>query len=341
MNNEILLSAKSLGKRFVSYRKQAGIIGSIKSFFKRDPVTKDAVFNFDLEIKKGEIVGLLGPNGAGKTTLMKMFTGIIVPSSGELKILGHNPWLRNKQFRKKIALVMGQKSQLWWDIPAMDSFLLLQKYYEITDENFNERITAMSELLGVKELLNIHVRKLSLGERMKMELMASLLHNPELIFLDEPTIGLDLVAQENIRLFIKDYHAKNNCSIIITSHYMADVQALCHRLVLIFDGKKKFDGAIEKFEDILGVDKVVTFSFAHTLQNAADLWQEYSPKWYPENGQEKAKVELRIPEDKLRAVSIQILENFPVTDFATDNIPIERVMKTLMTSPELLEQSLS
>jgi ABC-2 type transport system ATP-binding protein len=340
MNNQILLSAKSLGKRFISYKKQAGISGSIKSFFKRDPITKDAVFDFNLEIKKGEIVGLLGPNGAGKTTLMKMFTGIIVPSNGELKILGYNPWQRNKEFRKKIALVMGQKSQLWWDIPAMDSFLLLQKYYEISDEQFNERISSMSKLLGVEDQLNIHVRKLSLGERMKMELMASLLHNPELIFLDEPTIGLDLVAQENIRKFIKDYHAKNNCSIIITSHYMADVQALCHRLVLIFDGKKKFDGAIEQFEDILGVDKVVSFTFACELQNKQDLWQEYSPQWSQEDLLQNVKVELKIPEEKLREVSIQILENFPVTDFATDNIPIERVMKTLMTSPELLEQGL-
>jgi ABC-2 type transport system ATP-binding protein len=329
-----LLFASNLGKRFISYKKQAGLLGSFKSFFKREPITKDAVHGFDLSIKKGEIIGLLGPNGAGKTTLMKMFTGIIVPSQGELKILGFNPWERNKVFRKKIALVMGQKSQLWWDIPAMDSFLLLQKYYEVPDQQFKKRIDHMSELLGVVDLLNVHVRKLSLGERMKMELMASLLHNPELIFLDEPTIGLDLVAQENIRHFIKDYHREHQCSIIITSHYMADVQALCDRLVLIFNGTKSFDGPLQEFEDILGVDKNVTFTFESSQDHSLELWSKYSPKW----SQEHHHVELTIPEASLREVSAEILKDYPVVDFATDKMPIERVMKTLMNNPELLRE---
>ena len=331
MENETLLFSKNLGKSFVSYKKQAGFLGSVKSFFKREPVTKKAVFDFDLSIKKGEIVGLLGPNGAGKTTLMKMFTGIIVPSQGDLKILGHNPWERHKEFRKKIALVMGQKSQLWWDIPAMDSFLLLQKYYEVSDKEFKERISTMSKLLHVEELMNVHVRKLSLGERMKMELMASLLHNPKLIFLDEPTIGLDLVAQENIRHFIQDYHRKNQCAIIITSHYMQDVNALCDRLVLIFEGTKRFDGPLTDFEDILGVEKVVSFTFDKPLTEE-HTFSDYSPKW----GADRSQVELKIPEDDLKKVSIDILQNYDVIDFATDNMPIERVMKTLMTSPELL-----
>ena len=159
------------------------------------------------QLKKEKLLDSLGSNGAGKTTLMKMFTGIIVPSSGELKVLGHNPWDREKDFRKNIALVMGQKSQLWWDIPALDGELL-QKYYEIDTQDFKNKIEEMSELLNVTNLLNVQIRKLSLGERMKMELMASLLHSPEIIFLDEPTIGLDLIAQENIRKFIKRYHEK-------------------------------------------------------------------------------------------------------------------------------------
>ena len=327
-----VIYSQKLGKQFISFKKEPGVMGSIKSFFKRNPVAKDAVKGFDLSINKGEIIGLLGPNGAGKTTLMKMFTGIIVPSHGELEILGHKPWERNKEFRKKIALVMGQKSQLWWDIPAMDSFLLLQKYYEISDEQFKERIEHMSRLLDVKDLLHIHVRKLSLGERMKMELMASLLHNPDVIFLDEPTIGLDLVAQENIREFIKDYHAKHTCSIIITSHYMADVQALCDRLVLIFDGQKGYDGPLHEFEKILGNEKNVSFTFESEQNPEADIWKELDANWNEQNNH----VELRIPEEKLRDVSLEIIKHLPVTDFNTEKMPIERVMKTLMENPEIL-----
>jgi len=309
-------------------------MGSFTSFFKRNPVTKEAVKDFTFDVQKGEIIGLLGPNGAGKTTLMKMFTGIIVPSSGELKILGSNPWERDKNFRKKIALVMGQKSQLWWDIPAMDSFLLLQKYYEVSDQDFNHRIEKMGELLGVTELLHIHVRKLSLGERMKMELMASLLHNPEVIFLDEPTIGLDLVAQDNIREFIKDYHRKNNCAIIITSHYMQDVQALCDRLILIFDGKKGYDGTLDNFENILGNEKVVSFTFSQAIQEGKEdrLFNNYKPRW----SEDRTQVELRVCEEELRELSSTIIKDLPVTDFATDKMPIERVMKELMNNPELL-----
>lgn len=329
-----LIKTHNLRKQFISYKKSPGIMGSFTSFFKRNPVTKDAVKGFDLEVKKGEIVGLLGPNGAGKTTLMKMFTGIIVPTDGELKILGSNPWERDKNFRKRIALVMGQKSQLWWDIPAMDSFLLLQKYYEVPQAAFEARIEKMSELLGVKDLLHIHVRKLSLGERMKMELMASLLHNPEVIFLDEPTIGLDLVAQENIRNFIKEYHRENDCCIIITSHYMQDVQALCDRLVLIFDGEKGYDGPLDNFEDILGSEKSVSFSFKNAPQKDHPLLSGYDASW----NEEGTSVELRVPEEELCSLSAKILNELEVDDFATEKLPIERVMKELMNNPEILRQ---
>ncbi len=331
-----IISVKNLNKHFISYKKSPGVMGSFTSFFKRNPITKEAVKDFSFDVQKGEIIGLLGPNGAGKTTLMKMFTGIIVPSSGELKILGTNPWERDKNFRKKIALVMGQKSQLWWDIPAMDSFLLLQKYYEVSDSDFNERIEKMSKLLGVKDLLHIHVRKLSLGERMKMELMASLLHNPEVIFLDEPTIGLDLVAQDNIREFIKDYHRKNQCAIIITSHYMQDVQALCDRLILIFDGKKGYDGTLDDFENILGNEKVVSFTFNEPQLNDYQILNAYKPQW----SEDKTQVELRVCEEDLRSLSSTIIKNYPVTEFATDKMPIERVMKELMNNPELLKSQL-
>lgn len=326
-----MIITKSLSKNFVSYKKRPGIYGSIQSLWKRTPIVKNAVAGFDLKIPKGQIVGLLGPNGAGKTTLMKMFTGIIVPSQGELEVLGYKPFDRDKAFRQKIALVMGQKSQLWWDIPAMDSLLLIKAYYEISDEAFNQRVEEMAELLSVKELLHIHVRRLSLGERMKLELMASLLHQPEVLFLDEPTIGLDLIAQDAIRDFIKNYHAKYNPTVILTSHYMQDVQALCSRLVLIMSGKKTFDGPIQEFEQILGSDKTVHFTFA-TPPNDKSFFGNYHPKWDAKG----LSVEVALSQTQLREFSGEVLKRFNVIDFQTEKMPIERIMKELMLRPELL-----
>jgi ABC-2 type transport system ATP-binding protein len=328
----MILQAKSLSKSFRSYKKEEGILGSLKSLFKRDYITKHAVESFELEVNENQIIGLLGPNGAGKTTLMKMFTGIIVPSNGSLVINGHIPHKRSKLFRKKIALVMGQKSQLWWDIPAMDSFVLLKKYYEISDSEFDHKIETMSTMLKVKELLHIHVRKLSLGERMKLELMASLLHSPDILFLDEPTIGLDLVAQENIRNFIKSYYRNNNVTIIITSHYMADVQHLCERIVLIFDGKKKYDGSIEEFTNILGCEESVTFTFDQPI--IADTYLcELQTTWNKDN----TELEILVNENDLRQVSAKIITDYPVRTFNTEKLPIEKIMKTIMNNPELIK----
>ncbi len=328
-----MIIANSLSKKFTSYKKEPGITGAIKSFYKRDPIHKYAVESFDLNIPSGEIVGLLGPNGAGKTTLMKMFTGIIVPSSGTIQVAGHTPSAREKDFRKKIALVMGQKSQLWWDIPALDSFLLLQKYYEIPDDKFNQKLNMMGEMLGVKELFHIHVRKLSLGERMKLELMASLLHEPEVLFLDEPTIGLDLVAQENIRNFIRDYHKENNLTVILTSHYMQDVQALCKDLVLIAGGKKAFDGPIKKFEKVLGHKKSVYFTFDKAIDPKDDFLNSFEIECF----NSCREIELKIDESELREISSAIISKYPVIDFHTEKMPIEKVMKSIMENPEILQ----
>lgn len=327
-----MIQTKSLTKNFKSYKKQEGFKGSVRSFFVRDYEVKSAVKNFDLDIPKGEIVGLLGPNGAGKTTLMKMLTGIIVPSSGEILVNGHNPYERSKQFRKEIALVMGQKSQLWWDIPAMDSLRLLQKYYEIPEHKFQKKVNEMGEFLDVTKVLHIHVRRLSLGERMKLELMASLLHEPKVIFLDEPTIGLDLISQENIRKFIFQYKEEYNSTVILTSHYMADVEALCESLILIFDGEKKYDGNLKDFEQILGKKKSVTFRFKDQVDQSHDLWSTVDPVWSPHG----LEVEIKVNEEDLRNHSADILRAFPVRDFFTEKVPIEKVMKSIMSNPNLI-----
>lgn len=331
-----MIETSALTKNFKSYQKQEGLVGSIKSFFKREYDLKSAVENFSMNIPRGEIVGLLGPNGAGKTTLMKMLTGIIVPSSGVVKVNGHIPFERTKQFRKEIALVMGQKSQLWWDIPAMDSLRLLQKYYEIDEKQFQTRVHEMGAFLDVKKVFNIHVRRLSLGERMKLELMASLLHNPKVIFLDEPTIGLDLISQENIRKFIFEYKEQNNTTIILTSHYMADVEALCKSLVLIFDGKKAFDGELKDFEKILGKKKSLTFRFKTSLEKSDienKVWNNLDPIW----NESFTEVEVKVDEESLAKKSIEVLGLFPIRDFFTEKLPIEKVMKTIMANPNIMK----
>lgn len=323
---------QSLAKDFRHTHKEPGLKGSIKSFFVRNYERKPAVIDFDLQIEPGEIVGLLGPNGAGKTTLMKMFTGIIVPSRGQLQILGHTPHKREIAFRRKIALVMGQKSQLWWDIPAMDSFMLLQKYYEIPEPDFKRRLGTLTELLEVERLLKVHVRKLSLGERMKMELMASLLHQPEIVFLDEPTIGLDLVAQKNIRDFILAWQRDHRTTVILTSHYMADVDALCKRIVLVLAGGKRFDGPIREFESVLGKQKFVSVDFESPVDRQLSLWQGLDASWNDDG----THVELRITEDQLRSTAAAILEALPVTSLSMEKLPIERVMNELLANPQLL-----
>ena len=326
-----MIECKGLSKNFRIYHKEDGFAGTIKSLFVRKFTSSSAVDSFDLSVKQGEIVGLLGPNGAGKTTLMKMFTGIIEPSLGNLQVLNQRPFSRAMEFRKNIALVMGQKSQLWWDIPALDSLRLLKEYYEISEEAFQERLNELCRLLDINSQLKVHVRKLSLGERMKMELMASLLHQPKILFLDEPTIGLDLTAQDRIREFLLSYHQKHKPTIILTSHYMADVEALCERIVLILAGKKHFDGSIEDFSKILGSEKFVQFRFQKEVSPDNPCFEGLKPVFH-ENGQE---VELRIDSKDLNRCCARILQELPVVDFHTERLPIERVMKELMSSSQL------
>ncbi len=328
------VTTERLSKEFITTRKNPGFRGALKAMFSPERSLRKAVSHFSLSIQRGEIVGLLGPNGAGKTTLIKMLTGIIVPSSGTVRVLGFEPSARAKEFRRRIALVMGQKSQLWWDIPAMDSFQLLRRYYELSDTTFRNRVEMLGTLLNVTHLFSTHLRRLSLGERMKMELMACLLHEPELCFLDEPTIGLDVVAQKQVRDFFKDYQKHSNTTVILTSHYMADIEALCPRIVLILEGHKRFDGSIGDFERILGREKFVSLTFSERVDRDHEMWKGLDPQW--EN--DGLKVELRIKEEELRRLSIDLFQTFPVIDYSTEKLPIERVLKALVMNPELLPE---
>jgi len=327
-----MIKCDKLCRDFKIYTKAPSLKGTLKSFFNRKFVVKSAVKNFDLNIEEPGLVGLLGPNGSGKTTLMKMMTGIIVPSSGGLKVLGQRPSARKNSFKKKISLVMGNKSQLWWDIPVMDSFLLFQKYYEIEEKDFKKRVRELGERLDTAKLFQTPVRKLSLGERMKMELMACLLHEPEIIFLDEPTIGLDVVSQKKVRQFLKDYNEEKKPLIILTSHYMADVEALCEKVILILDGEKQFEGGIEDFKGLFKKEKTIVFSFENPIKSvknpSKDWMREFDHDW----SQDYSRLKVRVPEDRLKDIVMQTFQHFPVTGVHTEKTGVEEVMDEILSN---------
>ena len=328
-----MISCQSLSKTFRVYKKNPGWSGLFKTFFNRQWVDKQAVKDFTLNIEQGEFVGFLGPNGAGKTTLIKMFTGLIEPTSGSLEVLGFTPYSRQSAFRQKLSLVMGQKFQMFWDLPAIDSLLLFQRYYQIPHDLFKKRLDYFCDILNIGDLLNINIRKLSLGERMKFELVSCLLHKPEIIFLDEPTLGLDLIAQKNVRNFLQDYHSEHKPTIILTSHYMADIDALCPRIVLIMNGEKFFDGSVNKFVNILGPGKLVTFFFKKPITEFNSDFLKFNPEW----SEDRKQATLLIPFQDLPTVFNDILQRFPVGDFHTEKLPIERVTHMLFNNPKLLK----
>ncbi len=253
-----MIKVTNLRKTFTSHTKEPGLAGSLKALFRRKSVAKDALKSINLEIQQGEIVGLIGANGAGKTTLVKILSGIVHPTSGEATVLGLKPWERSHEYRKQMSLIMGQKAQVWWDLPALDSFILLREIYQIPQETYKKNIEFLADTLMIKDQLKTQVRKLSLGERMKVELMAALLHQPKVIFLDEPTIGLDISAQKAVREFMKNYQREFKPITILTSHYMEDIKELCPRIVIIKEGEFVYDGALSNVQRMMGDEKCLT-----------------------------------------------------------------------------------
>jgi len=239
-----IIEIEHLVKSYRVYQKREGLGAAIKGLFHREHRTVEAVRGISLKVEQGEFVAFLGPNGAGKTTTLKLLSGVIYPTSGSARVMGYTPWERSNAYRSRFALVMGQKNQLWWDLPSQESFRLHQQIYRIDPNRFQTTLDELTELLSVRQLLGRPVRELSLGERMKMELIAALLHSPEVLFLDEPTIGLDVVAQHNIQQFLRYYQEQRRITILLTSHYMKDVAALCRRVVVITDGAIRFDGSL-------------------------------------------------------------------------------------------------
>src|SRR5476651_415602 len=243
-----MIEVQNLTRVFRTYKKLPGFWGGVKGLFNRKYDETAAAKDITFSIKEGEFVGFLGPNGAGKTTTLKMLSGLIFPTSGTARVAGYDPTKRENAYRRLFALVLGQKNQLWWDLPAIESFLLLRHIYGLPADQYQQTLDELVELLAVGPKLNVMVRELSLGERMKMELIAALLHRPRVLFLDEPTIGLDVISQRAVRAFLRDHNRRHRTTILLTSHYMADIQELCERVVVINKGKKIYDGSLDRLE---------------------------------------------------------------------------------------------
>ncbi len=321
------IEVSNLTKAFRSYKKQPGFSGAIKGLFRRQYEQTLAVNDVSFKIEPGELVGFLGPNGAGKTTTLKMLAGLLYPTNGSAKVLGHTPWERHDDYRRQFALLLGQKNQLWWDLPARESLELNAKIYGISKTDFTRIVGELTELLGVKEKLNVSVRELSLGERMKMELIASLLHQPKVLFLDEPTIGLDVISQKNVREFIRRHNAEQKTTILLTSHYMADIQELCERVIIIDHGKLFFDGKLSEIVDRFADFKLVTIQSEITEQRPAENLSHYG-----EVVEKSAtSVTFKVKRDRVIPTCKALLDELLVTDIDIQEVPIEDVIRQIFS----------
>jgi ABC-2 type transport system ATP-binding protein len=309
-----------LSKDYLVHEKEAGFAGSLRAFFKRETKTVKAVSDISFEIEAGEIVGFLGSNGAGKTTTLKMLSGLLHPSRGEVRVRGFEPKRRQKDFLKTITLVMGQKQQLTWDLAAADSFLVNAAIYEIPDEVYKERLGELTEMLSLDGILNKQVRKLSLGERMKCELAAALLHGPKVLFLDEPTIGLDVNMQGAVREFIANYNARYGATVMLTSHYMADVTALAKRIMVIDKGELIFDGDLQHLIEERAPEKILKLEF-ETPQHSSFL-ESYGKV----RSCNDLQAELLVSRRDITRVSAKLLSDLPVADISIEEIPIEEII---------------
>ena len=321
-----VIEIQKLTKTYRVYQKNEGLLASLRGLFHREYRQVEAVQAIDLTVDRGEFVAFLGPNGAGKTTTLKLLSGVISPTSGTATVLGHVPWKRDNEYRRRFALVMGQKNQLWWDLPANESFRLHQQIYRIPLADFRRTLDELTQLLTVQSLLGQPVRELSLGERMKMELIAALLHSPDVLFLDEPTIGLDVVAQHSIRQFLKQYQQERQVTILLTSHYMKDVAALCQRVVVIAQGRIEYDGSLSGIIEGFSGHKIVTLAFAED-QMPADLavYGEVLEMIAP-------KARLRIARPDVTQTLAKILTRHSVEDVSVEDPPLEDVIADVFSS---------
>ncbi|MFA6106725.1 MAG: ATP-binding cassette domain-containing protein [Patescibacteria group bacterium] len=320
-----IIKVKKLSKTYEYYKKSPGLWASVKGLFRREKLFTEAVKDINFTIDEGELVGFLGPNGAGKTTTLKMLSGILYPTSGEASVMGYTPWQREKEYQKQFALVMGQKNQLWWDLPAMESFILNKEIYEVPDKDFKYNLDELVELLGIKDILDIQVRKLSLGQRMKCELVAALLHKPRVLYLDEPTIGLDVIAQKNIRDFIKKYNRENKTTIMLTSHYMEDIKELCDRVIIIDRGIIIYDGGLDSL-----IAKYAPYKELNLTFNGDGVRREEIKKFGQVAKYEPFAVTLKVDREMVKDAARKILASgLPVDDIMIDEVDVDDVIRRM------------
>ena len=323
-----VIEVSHLTRQFTTHVKQPGFSGALRGLFRREYRTKTAVDDLSFAIAAGEFVGFLGPNGAGKTTTLKILAGVLHPTSGTAQVLGHVPWKREAALQKRFSLVLGQKNQLWWDLPAYDSFLLNRDIYDVPHPAFDAKVKELSALLDLEKLLHVPVRKLSLGERMKCEIAASLLHAPEVLFLDEPTIGLDVVSQVRIRDFLRDYNARTGITVLLTSHYMSDIEALCKRVIVIDGGKAIFDGSLRDLVSTAGDRRAIRLTLRREMTEAEmhDLKGVAEPV-----ERDGYSVTVAVPRDEVPAHVSKLLAMLPVEDLAVEEVKVESVIRDLFT----------
>jgi ABC-2 type transport system ATP-binding protein len=314
-----IIEARGLSKTYRVFQKQEGFFGAVRGVFRRQYKHVHAVDGVDFQIEPGEMVAFLGPNGAGKTTTLKMLSGLIFPSSGTARVLGFVPCERLDTFRRQFALVMGQKNQLWWDLPAADSFALHREIYSLTPEQFARTLGELTELFEVKDLAKQPVRELSLGERMKMELIAALLHQPKLLLLDEPTIGLDVVAQVKIQNCLKEYNSSRGVTMLLTSHYMRDVEALCSRVLVITHGKLVHDGPLAGIIEQFGRTKLVKLQFEAAAPDDLGRFGEVIRREGP-------IADLKVDRIRVPEVLAAILDQYTVVDMSVHDPPLDQVI---------------
>jgi ABC-2 type transport system ATP-binding protein len=317
------IEAENLRKTYVSVKKSPGMMGSLKGLFSRETVETEAVKSINLNIEQGEFVGFLGPNGAGKTTTLKMLSGILFPTSGRASVLGYTPSDRRQEMLCQISLVMGNKQQLWWDLPAWDSFVVQRELYGVEPAVFKRRVDHLIEALELSDKIHTQVRKLSLGERMKCELVAALLYAPRIVFLDEPTLGLDVVSQKRIREFLRMLHAEEGGTFLLTSHYMQDVQELCERVIIIDHGSLVFEGTLDALAARFSDSRRIRLTFSSAVASA-DV-ERYGRVL--ERTDEETVIE--VPRSDAPAVTAGILEALPVIDLSVEPIDIEEVIRDL------------
>ena len=321
-----IVEVRDLAKIFRVHQKEPGLAGSVKSLVKRHYRDVRAVDGVSFEIEPGELIAFLGPNGAGKTTTLKLLSGLLRPTSGHITVLGMDPWKRSDTYRRQFALVMGQKNQLWWDLPAIETFNLNREIYGISKREFDATVGEMVDTLGLEGLLNRQVRKLSLGERMKCELVAALLHRPKVLYLDEPTIGLDVVMQQAIRQFVRDYNERHGATVILTSHYMQDIEAICRRVIVMDSGRVVFEGPLSKIQDRFARYRYLRLEFERPVDRS-DLLRFGELTEYA-----GSTATLRAPKENSASVAAEVLRTMPVLDVTIEEPPIDEVIRQLFTA---------